>query len=131
MKTLRDASVQGEVRSRIESLTAEDAARWGKMSVHQMICHLRDSYGVGLGEKKVAMVAIPMPRAFMKRVALQVPIEWRKGSIRTRGGAGCGRRGPVEFENDRAGLLVSGGAILRSVAGAVPASSIFWRHDRR
>ena len=79
MKTLRDASVQGEVRSRIESLTAEDAARWGKMSVHQMICHLRDSYGVGLAEKKVAMVTIPMPRAFMKRVALQVPIEWRKG----------------------------------------------------
>jgi hypothetical protein len=108
MKSLRDALVQRELRLRMESLTVEDAARWGKMSVHQMICHLRDSYGVGLGEKKAAMVAIPMPRAFMKRVALQAPIEWRKGfkSAPEVAQDVDGTR-PVEFESDRAGLLVA------------------------
>jgi hypothetical protein len=106
MKTLRDASVQDEIRSRLEKLIIEDAARWGLMSVHQMICHLRDSYQVGLGEKRVAMVAIPMPRAVMKRVALQAPMQWRKGFIAAPEVAqDVGGTRPVEFESDRAGLL--------------------------
>ena len=73
-----------------------------------MVCHLRESYLVGLGEKKVAMVAIPMPRAFMKRVALQAPIEWRKGfkSAPEVAQDVDGTR-PVEFESDRAGLLLA------------------------
>ncbi|MGC1872035.1 MAG: hypothetical protein WA700_13855 [Acidobacteriaceae bacterium] len=79
MKTLLDASVQREIRTRLRSLTVEDAARWGKMSAHQMICHLRDGYWVGLGEKKVAMVATPVPRPVMKWLALQTPLHWRHG----------------------------------------------------
>ena len=77
MKTLRDATVQREIRSRLESLTVEDSARWGLMSVHQMICHLRDAYWVGLGEKNVAMVATPVPRPVMK---------WRHCGCRCSGG---------------------------------------------
>lgn len=108
MKTLRDAPVQREILARLESLTTEDAARWGKMSVHQMICHLRDSYGVALGAKKVAMVAIPIPREVMKRVALQVPIQWRKGFTSAPEVAqDVGGTRPVEFESDRAGLIVA------------------------
>ena len=79
MKTLRDTSVQREIRSRIESLTREDSARWGLMSVHQMICHVRDAFWVGLGEKKVAMVATPVPRPVMKWLALRLPMQWRPG----------------------------------------------------
>ncbi|MGB8478841.1 MAG: DUF1569 domain-containing protein [Acidobacteriaceae bacterium] len=106
MKTLRDAAVQGEIRMRIESLTAEDAARWGLMSVDQMICHLRDGFWVALGEKKVAMVQVPIPRATMKWIALQVPMEWRHGfkSAPEVAQDMDGTR-PVEFESDRAGLL--------------------------
>jgi Protein of unknown function (DUF1569) len=106
MKTLRDASVQGEIRLRLESVTAEDSARWGKMSVDQMICHLRDSYWVGLGEKKVAMVATPVPRPVMKWLALRAPMQWRRGfkSAPEVAQDADGTR-PVEFESDRAGLL--------------------------
>jgi hypothetical protein len=108
MKSLRDASVQREIRSRMASLTAEDAARWGKMSVHQMSCHLRDSDNVGLGEKRVALVATPAPRGVMKWLALRAPMQWRQGFTsapevaQDKGGSR-----PVEFESDRAGLLQS------------------------
>ena len=102
MKTLRDASAQREIRVRLESLTSKDCARSGKMSVHQMICHLGDSYWVGLGEKKVSMVSIPMPRPVMKWMALQVPLHWPHGLKSPPEVAQDvdGRR-PVETESDR------------------------------
>jgi hypothetical protein len=108
MKTLRDSSVQREIRSRLASVTREDSARWGKMAVHQMMCHLRDACWVGLGEKKVAMVAIPMPRPVMKCLALQVPLQWPHGLKSPPEVAQDvdGTR-PVEFESDRASLLAA------------------------
>jgi hypothetical protein len=108
MKTLRDTSVRREIRTRLESLTAEDPARWGLMSVHQMICHLRDGYWVVLGEKKVAMVTTPVPRPVMKWLALQAPMQWRKGfkSAPEVAQDVDGTR-PVEFETDRATLLLA------------------------
>ena len=40
-----------EIRFRLAQLSPEDAARWGSMSVHQMICHLDDSYKLALGQR--------------------------------------------------------------------------------
>jgi Protein of unknown function (DUF1569) len=106
MKTLRDPSVQLEIRSRLASVTREDSACWGKMSVHQMMCHLRDSCWVGLGEKKVVMVAIPVPRPVMKWLALQAPLHWPHG-LKSPPEVAQDLDGtrPVEFESDRASLL--------------------------
>lgn len=108
MKTLRDASVQEEIRSRLGSLTRDDAAQWGSMSVHQMICHLRDAYWVALGEKKAAMVAVPVPRSVMKTIALQTPMPWRKGFTSAPEVAQDVRgTPPVEFGSDYASLIVT------------------------
>lgn len=106
MKTLRDAFVQREIRSRLASVTSKDSARWGKMSVNQMICHLRDGYWVALGEKPVAMVAIPVPRLVMKWLALRAPMQWRQGfKSAPEVAQDVGGTRPVEFESDRAALL--------------------------
>ena len=108
MKTLRDPSVQSEIRLRLASLSPRDRARWGLMSAHQMICHLRDGYLVGLGEKKVAMVATPVPRPIMKWLALQAPLQWRPGfKSAPEVAQDVGGTRPVEFESDRAALLSS------------------------
>jgi hypothetical protein len=106
MKTLRDLIVQREIQTRLQSVNREDLPRWGKMSVDQMICHLRDSYRVGLGEKKVAMVATPVPRSVMKWLALRAPVRWRPGfkSAPEVAQDVDGTR-PVEFESDRVALL--------------------------
>jgi hypothetical protein len=117
MKTLRDATVQREIRSRLENLTADDTARWGLMSVHQMVCHLRDAFLVPLGEKTTAMIEVPIPRAAMKWLALQAPMEWRHG-FRTAPEVAQDVDGtpPVEFEGDRASLLV----VLDQFCGQLP-----------
>lgn len=106
MKSLRNGQEKLEIQSRMASLTHEDVARWGKMSVHQMVCHLRDSYAVGLGEKKVAPVATPIPGSVMKWLALRLPMQWRQGyKSAPEVAQDVGGTQPVDFESDRAGLL--------------------------
>jgi hypothetical protein len=50
LKTLSNSQDQQEVFRRLAQLSPGDQAGWRKMSAHQMLCHLRDSYCVALGE---------------------------------------------------------------------------------
>ena len=50
-KTLKNLSERQTIALRLAELSPEDKARWGSMSVHQMVCHLDDSYKVPLGQK--------------------------------------------------------------------------------
>src|SRR5437763_1744420 len=40
MKTIRDENCRAELISRIEKLTGEEKAAWGKMTLEQMLSHL-------------------------------------------------------------------------------------------
>ena len=54
--------------------------RWGRMSAHQMVCHLSDGYRLLTGSTPDAqLVATPLPRPMMKWIALYVPLRWPKG----------------------------------------------------
>src|SRR5208283_5060370 len=106
MKTVSVASDRREVVTRIGKLSPLDMAKWGKMSVHQMICHLSDSYLYALGEKPASVQTGLFQRMVMKWFALRVPLAWPKG-IGTRPEMEQGRGGspPVEFNLDRAALV--------------------------
>jgi hypothetical protein len=80
MKTLARSGDFQSILLRLERLSADDTARWGKMNSHQMVCHLCDSMRVPLGEKVVSDVAMrPLQRTIMKWGALYVPLQWPKG----------------------------------------------------
>src|SRR6202453_4026968 len=64
-------------------LSPEDKGRWGSMSVHQMVCHLDDSYKVPLGEKTASPATGFIQRTVLKWGALKAPIQWPRG-FRTR-----------------------------------------------
>lgn len=49
VKNLFDAAVKEEIISRINQLTPNSKAVWGKMNVGQMLAHLQMPIGVGLG----------------------------------------------------------------------------------
>jgi hypothetical protein len=84
----------------------ESRPLWGRMSAHQMICHLADSFRAALGEKKVSPATGLLQRTAMKWVALYVPIRWPKGvPTMPEVEQGVGGTAPVEFECDRAGLV--------------------------
>jgi len=91
---------------RLKDLSPQDGARWGLMTVHQMVCHLDDSYKVALGEKNASQATGFLQRTLLKWLALQTPIQWGKG-FRTRPEIEQGKGGsvPIDFRQDLASLL--------------------------
>jgi hypothetical protein len=53
MASLYDAAQRNAILARLAALTPDSSARWGRMSVGQMLCHLSDSMRMGLGELPV------------------------------------------------------------------------------
>jgi hypothetical protein len=106
LQTLESKSDRESILARISALTASDGRRWGKMSAHQMVCHLCDSYKVALGEKSVSMATGFLQQTVIKLLALRLPAKWPKGSpTRPEVEQGLGGTPPVEFEKDRAELI--------------------------
>ncbi len=101
MKTLLEHSAQAEITRRIGSVRPDSARKWGKMTPHQMICHLADSFRGTMGEKPVSMATGLFQRTVMKWGALRVPMPWPHG-VPTRPEMDQLRSGtpPSEFEGD-------------------------------
>jgi hypothetical protein len=106
MKTLACASDAEELRRRFAALTAADSARWGLMSVAEMVCHVREAYRYPLRPGDAAPLSGPIPPAVMKRLALRLPMKWPKNvATIPELKAGSSTLQPVGFAADREGLL--------------------------
>jgi Protein of unknown function (DUF1569) len=79
MKSLLNPGDKEEVLVRVHKTCPTSSRLWGKMSAHQMICHLSDGFRMYMGLKTVAPVGFPYPSRIMKSVALWAPIPWPKG----------------------------------------------------
>ncbi len=49
------------------------------MSVHQMLCHLDDSYKLALGDKTASPATGLVQRTVLKWAALKAPVQWSHG----------------------------------------------------
>jgi hypothetical protein len=106
VKTLARAEDLAEVRTRLGLLEPGLAPRWGRMTVHQMVCHAADACRLALGER-------PSTRrpgravGVKKLVALWLPLPWPRGIGTTEEIDQCGGGGtrPTAFEADRVTLL--------------------------
>ena len=97
-KNLGNPGNREEIRSRLAGLTPQDARRWGLMSVHQMVCHLDDSYQLALGQKTAQPATNMVQKTLVKWVALRSPMRWPKGvPTRPEVGARKGRFTPGRF----------------------------------
>ena len=79
MKTLAAERCRTEIAHRLATVHAGSAARWGRMSAHQMICHLCDSCRLALGERSVSPATGLLQRTLVKWIALYVPLAWPAG----------------------------------------------------
>src|SRR5258708_13717245 len=106
MKRLSNLADRRNISGRMSELSPGDAARWGSMSVHQMMCHLNDSYKLGLGEKSASPASGFLQRTLLKWLALEAPLQWAKG-FRTRPeiDQGAGGSLPLDFLQDLVSLL--------------------------
>ena len=105
MKTLARERDKAELLGRVKTLRPDSTRRWGRMTVHQMVCHLIDGFHMGTGEKDVSHVAGPATRTILKWFALYVPVLWPAGfPTRPEIDQQVGGRRPTDFAADVARL---------------------------
>lgn len=61
MKTLRNQSDKETVLRRLRQVRPDSPRRWGKMSAHQTVCHLNDSFKMATGERPIAPAGALIP----------------------------------------------------------------------
>lgn len=105
MKTLARTRDKAELLERLRTLDPACQRQWGRMSVHQMVCHVCDSCRLALGERQASPATGPAQRTLIKWIALYAPLKWPPG-IQTRPEVdqeGGGTR-PADFAADVAEL---------------------------
>jgi len=96
----------GEIVNRINKLSPESKALWGKMNVNQMLCHLADALKMAINEREVADKSSFAARVFLKPLVLYVlPIPKNVPTAREIDQMQDGTP-PVDFEADKKDLLV-------------------------
>jgi hypothetical protein len=101
MKTLLNAKDKEEIIARLQAVRPNSLRRWGRMSAHQMVCHLSDGFKMYMGLKPVSPASLPNPRSLLKWVALWAPIPWPKGfNTVPELDQNAGGTPPAEFDND-------------------------------
>ena len=104
---LLDKAIRDAIINRINQLTSNNQAGWGKMNVHQMLCHCTDQLRVSLGEKgKSEKQASFFARTLLKFLVLNVisipknvPTSPKVDQIDGDGTP------PTDFESDRKTLI--------------------------
>jgi hypothetical protein len=100
-KSLINQSDKHEVLERLRRVRPDSQRQWGKMTAHQMICHLHDSFKVCIGEKPVSSKANFVTRTLVKWLALDLPVTWMKGAkTMPEVDQQIGGTPPAEFERD-------------------------------
>ncbi len=107
MKTLSHPEDRAEILQRLSRLQPESLRIWGKMSAHQMVCHLADSFRGVMGDKPLAIVPGKLARGLTKWAALKLPMQWPH-NLKTAPEMAqeIGGTRPVEFAKDLQDLQV-------------------------
>jgi uncharacterized protein DUF1569 len=132
MKTLAVDRWKNEILRRVMIVRPDSARRWGRMSAHQMICHVNDCLRVAIGQKPVSAATGPVQRTVLKWIALYLPLPWPPGiPTRPEVDQQSGGTRPADFAADVAELR----ALVEIVAGRDPgenwpAHPVFGRMSR-
>jgi hypothetical protein len=112
MKTLARERDLAEIQRRLKTVRLDSRRRWGRMTVHQMVCHLSDSFLAVTGRRPASMASGPLQRTVVKWAALYLPVPWPPGyPTRPEIDQAAGGTRPVDFATDLAQLE----ALLRLV----------------
>lgn len=128
MKTMSRVDCRTEIAGRLRTLLPTSERRWGRMDVHQMICHLIDSHWMMTGDKRVSDATGVLQRTAVKWLALYVPLRWPP-NIRTRPEIDQQISGttPKAFMEDLASLVALVETTGTSEPAGYPAHPIFGR----
>jgi hypothetical protein len=88
--------------ARLGKLHDKRPRAWGKMTAHEMLCHLGDSFEGVLGDRTIAAADTWMQRTIVKYLALHTNLAWPKGTpTRPEVDQTIGGTKPADFDRDR------------------------------
>jgi hypothetical protein len=104
--------------ARVRRLAPDSTRQWGRMTPHQAVCHLSDSFRAMMGRSHVSPATTFVSRTLMRWMALSTPVKWPAG-VRTRPEVDqeIGGTTPVDFDRDRLALE----ALMEEFAGRTSA----------
>ena len=83
MKFLSRPGDKAELLRRLRAVSPNSPRRWGRMTAHQMVCHLTDAFLMDTDRKPVSHASGVTQRTIVKWIALYAPFRWPPG-IQTR-----------------------------------------------
>jgi hypothetical protein len=101
-RTLANPADRATLVARLDRLRPDSPRQWGKMTPHQAMCHLSDSFRSMMGDTPITSIATLLSRTVIKWVALRAPVKWPQ-SVPTRPEVDqlIGGTKPVDFARDR------------------------------
>jgi hypothetical protein len=101
VRTVADSAEKDALLQRLARLSPDSPRQWGRMSPHQAVCHLSDSFKVITGERRAKAVDTILSRTLFRFVALNTALPWPRG-VPTGEAVDQERGGsrPVEFARD-------------------------------
>lgn len=105
MSTLLDRKTAETIKGRIAALSPASQAKWGKMNVNQMMCHVTDGFLMSTGERPLPDQSNFLGRTLIKFLVLNV-INMPK-EVPTAAGLDQMREGtkPGEFDDNRRAMI--------------------------
>jgi hypothetical protein len=101
VKTLARPADKAEIVRRVRSVRPDSARRWGRMSAHQMVCHMGDALRMAAGRKAVSPATGILQRTVVKWIALYAPVAWPPGILtRPEIDQTCAGTTPADFAAD-------------------------------
>lgn len=105
MNTLADRGCQADILRRLRTVRLDSSPRWGRMSAHQMICHLADACRMAIGTKPVRGATGRVLPPLVKWIALYSPLRWRAGILTSPEiDQECDGTKPLDFAEDLTAL---------------------------
>jgi len=114
LNSLTDPGAVDALVARLGKLHDKRPRAWGKMTAHEMLCHLSDSFAGVMGERPISPAVTWANRTIIKYVALHTNYPWPKGTpTRPEVDQTIGGTKPTNFDRDRERAV----ALLRRFAG--------------
>lgn len=79
MKTMARPADKAEIIRRLKMVRPDCSRRWGRMSAHQMVCHLSDAFRLVTHQKTASPATGIVQSTLIKWIALYVPFRWPQG----------------------------------------------------